>query len=295
LHFTASGDAVPCVRDRSEIRIVTNLDTNTMTWRNTMSDPSQEKATTLRALHVAGDPLVLPNAWDAASARMVEAAGFRAVATSSAAVAGVLGYDDREAAPVEEMLAATERIVRAVSLPVTVDFERGYGLAPAELVERFAATGAAGLNLEDSSPPTAEMVDAAEQADFLAAVRDAAVSQGVDLVINARTDSFLRQAGSPEAQLDATLDRGARYVAAGADCVYPIAVVDPAVIRALVEGIPGPINTVYGQQGKPSLAELAALGVARVSFGPGLQRYLYNKFGSALLSAVASGENPFAL
>jgi 2-methylisocitrate lyase-like PEP mutase family enzyme len=112
--------------------------------------------------------------------------------------------------------AIRTRIVRAVSLPVTVDFERGYGLAPAELVERFAATGAVGLNLEDSDPPTGEMIDAAEQADFLAAVRSAALSAGVDLVINARTDSFLRPVGSQEEQLAASIDRGARYVAAGA-------------------------------------------------------------------------------
>jgi 2-methylisocitrate lyase-like PEP mutase family enzyme len=254
-----------------------------------------QKAATLRALHVAGDPLVLPNAWDAASARMVEAAGFPVVATSSAATAVILGFDDGEATPVEQVLAAAERIVRAVGLPVTVDFERGYGLAPAEMVERFAATGAVGLNLEDSNPPSGEMIDAAEQADFLAAVRDAAVSLGVDLVINARTDSFLRRAGSPQEQLAATLDRGARYLAAGADCVYPIAVGDPAVIRALVEGIPGPINVGYGPQGKLSLADYAALGVARVSFGPALQRHLYNTFGSALFAAVASDQNPFAI
>jgi 2-methylisocitrate lyase-like PEP mutase family enzyme len=263
------------------------------------SDPtdgssSRERAGRLRALHVRGDPLVLPNAWDAASARMVEAAGFPVVATSSNATAGILGYDDGEAAPVEEVLTAAARIVRAVSLPVTVDFERGYGLAPAELVERFAATGAVGLNLEDSDPPSGAMIDAAEQTDFLSAVREAAVSLGVDLVINARTDSYLRQAGSPGQQLTATLDRGARYLAAGADCVYPIAVADPDVIRALVEGISGLVNVGYGQ-GKLSLAALAALGVARVSFGPMLQRYLYNKFGSALFSAIAAGENPFAL
>jgi 2-methylisocitrate lyase-like PEP mutase family enzyme len=116
----------------------------------------------------------------------------------------------------------------------------------------------------------------------------------VDLVINARIDSFLRRAGSPQEQLAASIDRGAQYLAAGADCVYPITVVDSEVIRALVEGIPGPVNIGYGR-GRLSLAELAALGVARVSFGPMLQRHLHNKFGSALFSAVASGENPFAL
>lgn len=253
-----------------------------------------EMAATLRALHVAGDPLVLPNAWDAASARMAQAAGFPAVATSSAATAAILGYGDGEAAPVEAVLAATERIVRAVGVPVTVDFERGYRLAPVELVERFAETGAVGMNLEDSNPASGQMIDAAEQADFLAAVRDAAVSHGVDLVINARTDSFLRQVGPPQAQLAATLDRAASYLAAGADCLYPIGVQAPAVIRALVEGIPGPINVAYGK-GAMSLAEFAALGVARVSFGPALQRHLYDKCGSALFSAVASDENPFAI
>jgi len=255
---------------------------------------TREKAGTLRALHVPGNPLVLPNAWDAASARMVEGVGFPVVATSSVATAGVLGYDDGEAAPVEDVLSAAARIARAVNLPVTVDFERGYRLAPVELVERFAATGAVGLNLEDSDPPSGEMIDPAQQADYLAAVRAAAVSLGVDLVINARTDSFLRRVGSPEERLAASIDRAARYLAAGADCVYPIATDQAEVIRVLVEGIPGPINIGYGQ-GKLSLAELAALGVARVSFGPSLQRHLYNRFGSALFSAVASDENPFAL
>jgi 2-methylisocitrate lyase-like PEP mutase family enzyme len=252
------------------------------------------KATTLRSLHTTGDPLVLPNAWDAASARMVEAAGFPVVATSSFATAQTLGYDDGEVAPVEEVLAAAARIARAVTVPVTVDFERGYRLAPAELVERLAATGAVGLNLEDSDPPSGGMIDVAEQAEFLAAVRSAAVSLGVDLVINARTDSFLRRAGSPEEQFAATIARGKRYLAAGADCVYPIGVVDPDTIRALVEGIPGPVNVGYGP-GELSLAQQAALGVARVSFGPSLQRHLYDRFGSALLAAVASDQNPFSL
>src|SRR3954452_23640827 len=244
-------------------------------------------ATTLRDLHVPGTPLVVPNAWDAASARMVEAAGFATVATSSNATASVLGYDDGEQAPVDDVLHAAARIAGSVSVPVTVDFERGYGLAPAELVERFTATGAVGLNLEDSDPATGEMIDPAEQADFLAAVRSAAVSAGVDLVINARTDSFVRRVGSPEEQLAASIDRGTRYAAAGADCVYPIGAGDPDPIRALVEGVPGPVNVGYGR-GKLSFTELAALGVARVSFGPTLQQHLYEKFGSELLAAVAS-------
>jgi 2-methylisocitrate lyase-like PEP mutase family enzyme len=264
-----------------------------MTMPDAAPRPSrQEQAATLRALHVPGEPLVLPNAWDAASARMVESARFPAVATSSFATASILGYDDGEAAPVADVLAAAARIVRAVRVPVTVDFERGYGLAPAELVERFAATGAAGLNLEDSDPASGAMVDAAEHAGFLAAVRSAAVAAGVDLVINARTDAFVRRAGSPDEQLAASLDRGARYIGAGADCVYPIGASDPAAIRTLVDGIPGPVNVAYGR-GRLPLAELAALGVARVSFGPALQRHLYDTFASVHLAAVAAGENPF--
>jgi 2-methylisocitrate lyase-like PEP mutase family enzyme len=182
------------------------------------------------------------------------------------------------------VLAAAARIVRAVSVPVTV-----------ELAERLTSTGAVGLNLEDSDPATGEMIDPAEQADFLASVREAATSIGADLVINARTDSFLRHAGTPAQRLDATIERGTRYLAAGADCVYPIGVAGLAVIRRLTSGIDGPVNVAYGRQGERPLAELAALGVARVSFGPSLQRQLYGKFGTALLAALASDANPFTV
>jgi 2-methylisocitrate lyase-like PEP mutase family enzyme len=241
-------------------------------------------AQTLRDLHVPGAPLVLPNAWDAASARLVEAAGFPVVATSSNAMAAVLGYPDGERAPVEDMLAAVARIARSVEVPVTVDFERGYRLAPAELVERLAAAGAVGVNLEDSDPASGELIGIDEQVAFLAAVHAA----GPDLVINARTDAFVRRAGSPQEQLASSLERGARYLAAGADCVYPIGAAGAEVIRALVDGIPGPVNVGFAP-GMSSLAELAALGVARVSFGPRLQRSAYDAF-AALVSAVASDD-----
>ncbi len=253
------------------------------------------KAALLRMLHVPGKPLIVPNAWDAASAALVADAGFPVIATSSAATSSILGYADGEATPVDQVLDATARIVRAVSLPVTVDFERGYGLPAHTLAERFLPTGAVGLNLEDSNPATGEMIDAAEQAEFLTSVRAGAASVGIDLVINARTDSFLRQDGSPSEQLDATLERAALYLAAGADCIYPIGVTDFDVIRQLTGGIAGPVNVVYGRRGERPLAELAALGVARVSFGPSLQRQLYGKFGSAMFAALAVDENPFLL
>jgi 2-methylisocitrate lyase-like PEP mutase family enzyme len=247
-------------------------------------------ATTLRELHVPGTPLVVPNAWDAASARVIEAAGFGAVATSSNATAAILGYDDGEHVPVDDVLAAAAHIARSVSVPVTVDFERGYRLAPAELVERFLATGAVGLNLEDSDPATGDMVDPAEQADFLAAVRAAA---GGALVINARIDAFIRKAGSAEEQLQTALDRADRYFTAGADCVYPIGVGELDLIGTLTTQIDGPVNVAYGQ-GAHSVADYTARGVARISFGPMFQRHLYGVFAGAVLPALQADRNPFA-
>lgn len=244
---------------------------------------------TLRALHTPGTPVVIPNAWDAASARAVADAGFPAVATSSFATATILGYDDGELTPVDDVLAAAVRIARSVSVPVTVDFERGYRLRPAELAERIAATGAVGVNLEDSDPATGELVDADEQAGFLAEVRAAA---GPELVINARVDTFIRRAGSPDDQLRAALDRAARYLAAGADCVYPIGTDDPDTIRTLTKEIPGPVNVSYGT-GSNTLADLAGWGAARITFGPMLQRHLYARLTATILPALAAGENPF--
>lgn len=198
-----------------------------------------EKAAALRALHVPGRPLVVPNVWDAASARAVEAAGFPVIATGSAAVAPVLGYDDGEETPVEEMLAAIARISRSVGLPVTADMERGYGLEPAELVERLAAAGASGCNLEDSDPHTGAMIDAGEQAAFLGAVRSAAVDAGVDLVINARVDTYMHGTGDAGERLAESVRRGRSYLEAGADCVYPIFAAKAEAIRALAERIGG--------------------------------------------------------
>lgn len=233
--------------------------------------PGLPAAAVLRALHKPGEPLILPNIWDAATARLVAAAGFPALATSSAAVAEALGYTDGEATPVAETLGAIARITRAVIVPVTADMERGYGLGPAELVERLAAAGAVGCNLEDSDPRTEAMIDAGQQADFLAAIRSAARDAGVDLVINARVDTFMNGRGEPPARLAEALDRAQRYFAAGADCVYPIFASDPTAIRALVERAGGPIN-ILRHDDSPGLADLAALGVARISFGAGLFR-----------------------
>ncbi|MFF2639744.1 isocitrate lyase/phosphoenolpyruvate mutase family protein [Streptomyces niveus] len=222
-----------------------------------------------RALHhdrAPEDPLVLPGPWDAGSARVFVEAGFPALATPSAGVAASLGYEDG-ATPPDEMFAAVARIVRAVStgdrpVPVSADIEDGYGLAPAELVERVLETGAVGCNLEDSADGA--LKDPHRHAEWLAEVRAAA---GDRLFVNARVDTFIRGVADPaEAIVRARL-----YVAAGADCVYPIGA-PPEAIPALRAGIDGPVNVGAAPGDPAELAELGRLGATRVTFGPGLQR-----------------------
>ncbi|MCX5064877.1 isocitrate lyase/phosphoenolpyruvate mutase family protein [Micromonospora lupini] len=228
-------------------------------------------ASSFRALHhdrAAGDPLVLPGPWDAGSARVFADAGFPALATPSAGVAASLGYQDG-ATPPAEMFAAVARIVRAVSVPVSADVEGGYGLAPSELVERLLEAGVVGCNLEDSEGQ-ATLKDPQRHADWLAEVRAAA---GDALVINARVDTFLFGSGDPA---DA-IARAKRYVAAGADCVYPIRV-PTEVLPTLREGITGPLNMAAGPSPE-SVAELARHGATRITFGPGMQRYAMGAVG----------------
>jgi 2-methylisocitrate lyase-like PEP mutase family enzyme len=218
---------------------------------------------------------VLPNAWDAASARAVVAAGFPVVATTSAGVAEALGYGDHEAAPAAEMLAAAARIARAVDVPVTVDFERGYGLAPADLAAALLEIGAAGCNLEDTDHATGTQVEPAAQAELIAAVRAAAP----ELVINARVDTFILALDTPQdALVEAALARARVYVEAGADCVYPILLRERDATAAFLAGVDAPVN-VYAAL---PLAELAQLGVARVSYGPQLYRTAQAQLSDAL-------------
>ncbi|MEU9826686.1 isocitrate lyase/PEP mutase family protein [Micromonospora chersina] len=249
------------------------------------------RAATLRALHRPGDPLILPNAWDPGSARAVVAAGFPAVATSSAAVAEALGHSDGEATPVAEMFAAVGRIAAAVPVPVTADLERGYGLRPAELVERLLAAGAVGGNIEDSDPRTGRLYDVGEQADLLAGIRAAARAAGVDLVLNARVDVHLRAYGPAEERLAEAVRRARRYRAAGADSVYPILLADPEQIRGFVTEVDAPVN-VLARPGAPAPAELAALGVARISYGSGVYAAARAR-AAELLATVRAGGDPF--
>jgi 2-methylisocitrate lyase-like PEP mutase family enzyme len=219
----------------------------------------------------------------------VVTAGFPFVATTSGGVAEALGYQDHEGAPGDEMLAAAARMARSVEVPVTVDAEAGYGLEPAELVAALRDAGAAGCNLEDTDHGTGSLRDPDAQADWLRAVRQAAADDGYPLVINARVDVFLGAmlgGAGPGTQAELVpegLRRASAYLEAGVDCVYPIVLWETDALRRFLSEVTGPVNVVRLPQAPP-LAELAALGVARVSWGHFLYREAMASFEERLAS-----------
>lgn len=243
----------------------------------------------LRSLHRAGTPLLLPNAWDVATARAVVAAGFPVVATTSGGVAASLGYEDHEGAPAAEMLAAAARIVRGVGVPVTVDAEAGYGLEPGALVDALRAAGAAGCNLEDTDHAAGTLHDPDRHAAWLRSVRQAAAEVDYPLVINARVDVFLRpyfagaRPGDQAGLVPAALERANAYFDAGVDCVYPIGLWELDALRRFVAEVRGPVNVIRLPE-TPSLAQLGALGVARVSWAALLYRESIAHFADRLNS-----------
>jgi 2-methylisocitrate lyase-like PEP mutase family enzyme len=230
-------------------------------------------------------PLVLPNAWDVASARLVMKAGFPIVATSSGGIAATLGYEDNDSMPVDDAFGVIARITRSVSVPVTADVEAGYGLAPEDLIERLLEAGAVGCNLEDTDHHgAAGLVEADENAERLRAVRHAATEAGVDIVLNARID-MLRREGDRRELFEEAIRRARLYLQAGADCVFPIRLTDDELIGEFVRRVEGPVNVVGA--GAPPLARLAELGVARVSFAGFLMNQLYGAH-EAKLSEIAA-------
>jgi len=249
----------------------------------------QSRCSLLRALHRPGDPLLLPNAWDVATARAVVAAGFPVVATTSGGVAATLGYEDHEGAPGDEMLAAAARIARAVEVPVTVDAEAGYGMEPAELVAGLRDAGAAGCNLEDTDHAADSLRDPDRHAQWLRAVREAASENGYPLVINARVDVFFGPylagagPGTQDELVPEAVRRANAYLEAGVDCVYPIVLWERDALRHFMSEVSGPVNVIRHPQ-SPSLADLATLGVARVSWGPYLYRDAMARFEDQLTS-----------
>lgn len=225
------------------------------------------RAAALRKLHHGKEILLLPNAWDAVTARIFEQQGFPAIATTSGGIAWALGYGDGEQAPLADTLAAIGRITRVVKVPVTVDFESGYGTsakAVGESVRAVIGVGAAGVNLEDSMPGHGPLRPIEEAAARIHAARQTAEKAGVPIVINARLDGWLHARNEPRAPLEDAIARGRAYLAAGADCVYPIGLLDVPVIGELVKALNAPVN-IMAIPGTPPLAQLKAAGVVRVS------------------------------
>ncbi|HJT87551.1 MAG TPA: isocitrate lyase/phosphoenolpyruvate mutase family protein [Bryobacteraceae bacterium] len=227
-----------------------------------------QKAQIFLEMHQGAGILVLPNAWDAASARIIESTGFGALATSSAGVANALGYPDGEKIGRAEMLEAVRRIAGAVSVPVTADLEAGYG-AIEETARGAIAAGAVGLNIEDSDHRS--LAEIRSQSDKIRAIRKVAREAGIPLVINARIDTYLLNFGDARERFEETVSRAAAYREAGADCLYPIGLRDGQVIGELTRAIPAPVNVMAGP-GSPTIPELERLGVRRVTFGSGPMR-----------------------
>jgi 2-methylisocitrate lyase-like PEP mutase family enzyme len=231
-------------------------------------------AETLRALHAPGRPLLLANVWDPPTARLVQSAGLAAVATASAAVAPVNGYEDHGRLPPDVAFLALARIAAAVSLPVTADLEDGYGLSAEELVERLLVAGACGLNLEDTDHSALGMVAPDRQADRIAAIKAAGRAHGVELVVNARIDVLVH--GESVAS---GLERAKQYFGAGADCVYPIFLADLSALGDFAAL--GPTNVLW-RPGGPRLAEFASAGAARISVGPVLFQLMLKRLETAM-------------
>ena len=232
-------------------------------------------AMAFRGMHRGPKILLLPNAWDVVSARIVEDAGFGAIATTSAGIAFTLGYPDGEKISRAEMMARVGRIARAVKVPVTADVEAGYGPRPedaARTARELIEAGAVGMNLEDGTEDTAQpLLELPLQLEKIRAVREAALKTGVLLVLNARTDVYLAKVGDPEKRYHEALRRLVAYRDAGADCVFLPGVTDAQTIERIVRDVKCPLNILAGP-GAPTVPELQKLGVARVTLGSGPMR-----------------------
>jgi 2-methylisocitrate lyase-like PEP mutase family enzyme len=258
----------------------------------TPSATLRDKALLFRSLHGPGRVLALANAWDVASALLVTEAGAPAVATTSAGVAWSLGAADGDRIDRDRALDLVGRIAAAVDVPVTADIENGYAADPdgvAETVRGVLAAGAVGVNLEDGlQSTTTPLRETGEQAERIAAARRAADDTGIPLYINARVDTYLRAVGEPDARFQETVDRASAYLGAGADGIFVPGVADPGVISALAEAVPAPLNVMVGA-GAPSVSELAALGVARVSLGAAVAEAAYAVARAAARELLTTG------
>jgi 2-methylisocitrate lyase-like PEP mutase family enzyme len=281
-----------------------------------------QQAMRLLDLHHASTPLILINAWDAASAAMIAHCGLPAVASSSAALANAMGFPDGQHLPWPQMLDVVQRIVQAVSVPVTADIESGFAASPQELettISQIIATGAVGVNLEDAQPgqdARGPLFPLTEQIARIQAARRAADAQKIHLVINARTDAYWQAGISPEEALRNTLERGKAYMSAGADCIFVPGLRNPDHIKTLIDHLHlrtihpdanphanphAPVNILAGPD-VPSIPELTKLGVKRVSYGSGphraamglLRRMATEASSSGTYTALTEGAVPYA-
>jgi 2-methylisocitrate lyase-like PEP mutase family enzyme len=250
-----------------------------------------EKAGQFRKLHHGPRTLVLPNAWDVASARILEELGYPAIATTSAGIAFSLGYPDGQRVSRDQMLEVVARIAHAVRVPVTADMEAGYGTTAKDMSETakaLIAAGSIGMNLEDvTGDDEHSHVSVTLQVEKIQAIRETASSLGVPLVLNARTDIYLMPIGPAETRFERTVERLRAYRQAGADCLFAPGVREGETIRKLVGAIDGPLNILL-MPGGPSLAELEKMGVARASAGSAVMRAtlsLVQRFGKELMQA----------
>jgi 2-methylisocitrate lyase-like PEP mutase family enzyme len=254
-----------------------------------------EKAAVLRKLHHQPQPLVFVNAWDGASARIIESLNFPAIATTSAGVAYVAGFPDGQAISRDVMLAHVATIARAVELPVTADLEGGYGPTIADAVMTVCgaiAAGAVGMNFEDSTSADAPLLSIDVQSARIRAIRAAADDRGVPFVINARTDVYHFSA-SAEEQFAETVARAKAYLDAGADCIFVPFIAEETLIGRLAAAIGGPMNVLAGAT-TPDVATLTRLGVRRISLGSAPAAHLLATFRRAALEVRDEGTYGFA-
>jgi len=244
-----------------------------------VSNIQKEKAELFLKFHQDKEILVLLNSWDIGSSKLIEACGYKAIATTSMGLAASLGYPDCEIIQLSEVITAITGIVKGVKAPVTVDIEAGYGNNLDEIIEsakKIIATGVAGINIEDSIELNPKLIDEMEFCERISAIRELSDSLGFHLVINARTDSFYVSSGSPQEKLSESIKRGNKYREAGADCIFVQPVWEKEMIATLVKEINAPINILANPTigtGMPlSVSELQDLGVARLSLGSGLMK-----------------------
>jgi 2-methylisocitrate lyase-like PEP mutase family enzyme len=254
----------------------TGRDTGHVGEKGDMADKQvlSQRAAALLELHQPGNPVVLPTVWDAWSAKLAVDAGFPALTVGSHPVADSVGKADNEGMTFDDLLARVVQITGAVDVPVSVDIESGYGEAPTRLIDGLLGAGAVGLNIEDTvHSEGGRLRSSAEHADLVAALRAAADDAGVHVVINARTDLFLRQDGDESDRIDRAVARLTEAADARADVLYPIGLHDPDTLRRLTSALPLPVNAIaLPDQSDP--ASFGALGVGRISFGPFLQAAL---------------------